>query len=206
MDYRLVDAEALAEAEPESLSIPARDVREGLWAGDLVKLGFDLVDPPECGPFGERMWVQVTSADAEGRYVGQLDNTPSALGSLRRGDPVAFGPEHVMAVWDESPQAAQVVWVSRRLHEQNLRPGFVARTETSDEADSGWSLLVSDETDAELDDPENVLLQPWGYVVSRWPVLAPVLSTGEPGGGWVWDDEQGAYRALTPPEGGHRAS
>lgn len=83
--------------------------------------------------------------------------------------------------------------VSRRSHEQDLRPRYACRDEPLSDQDSGWQVLVGDETPAELDDPDNALLQPLGLLTERWPELRPVFDSGEVGSEWVWDDATSAY-------------
>ncbi len=85
------------------------------------------------------------------------------------------------------------VIVSRRSHEREARPHFVYRDATLSRSDSGWCVLVGDETPHELDDPDNCLSQPMESVVDRWPELRPVFETGAQGGEWRWDEATQHY-------------
>jgi hypothetical protein len=116
------------------------------------------------------------------------------------GDLVEFGPEHVISTLDDWPLLGKKVFVSRRSHEQDVRPGFVYREDPDDERDSGWRALVGDESAEEVDDPDNVLLQDVGFLLDRWPELRPVFETDPRHGAWAWDAEA---RRFTPlPEQG----
>lgn len=91
LPYRLIDVEEKAKLYPATFSIPVRSLREELWPGDLVKLDFD-----NC----ERMWVKISGQYATNDYFGVLINSPLHLG-LRQGDPIEFGPEHIMEIWNK---------------------------------------------------------------------------------------------------------
>jgi hypothetical protein len=91
------------------------------------------------------------------------------------------------------------VIVSRRSHEQRLRPRFVYREAPMGAVDSGWSALVGDETREELDDPGAMVAQPVADLVARWPELQAVLDTDEPASQWQWDDDRQAYVRLAAP-------
>jgi hypothetical protein len=95
----LVSAEERAATAPNTFLIPPRTMRESLSPGDGAKLLFDI-ETREGGRIIDRgvhrMWVVVKSRTAEG-YIGVLDNDPGAAENLtlREGDSVIFGPEHV---------------------------------------------------------------------------------------------------------------
>src|SRR3954468_16136294 len=111
----LDDVEARQREAPDSFFIPPAAKRHALQPGDEVKLIFRF-PPTAQGIDGERMWVEVVDA-AGGRYEGRLDNVPENIPSLRRGDPVAFGPEHVAAYLysreELGYEPGQVAWVRR---------------------------------------------------------------------------------------------
>jgi hypothetical protein len=97
---------------------------------------------------------------------------------------------------------AKTIFVSRRSHEQGIRPGYVYRETPDNEQDSGWRALVGDESAEEVDDPENALLQPVGDLLDRWPELGPVLETDPRTGSWMWDAEAGRYLPIADPAEG----
>lgn len=88
------------------------------------------------------------------------------------------------------------VIVSRRSHERDARPQFAYRDETLSTSDSGWCVLVGDETPHELDDPGNCLSLPMPAVVERWPELRRVFDTGAQGSEWRWDEATQRYLLL----------
>jgi hypothetical protein len=98
---KLDNAEERAKTYPE-FEIPSRAERESFGPGDHVKLIFLAEEEPSpvtvrgvvAHPTGERMWVRV-SARVGGRYEGTLSNKPAFI-PLTYGDPVAFGPEHII--------------------------------------------------------------------------------------------------------------
>lgn len=195
-EFRLGNGELRHQQNPRTFFIPSRAEREAVRPGDLVKLLFELVDPTDDMPSAERMWVQVTHAQG-GRYVGTLDNEPGALTSIGPGSRIEFGPEHIITLMEQWPMGDLKAVVSRRSHVEDLRPRFACRDEPLRPEDSGWQVLVGDETDEELDDAANVLLQPLGFVADRWPELRPMFDAGEVGSEWVWDDATGAYVRLS---------
>lgn len=91
------------------------------------------------------------------------------------------------------PLLEKKVFVSRRCHEQDVRPGYVYREDPDNDRDSGWRALVGDESHEEVDDPANVLLQALGFLLDRWPELRPVLETDPTNGAWAWDGEVERY-------------
>lgn len=196
-NYRLANAEARHEEAPRSFFIPTRDEREALRPGDLAKLLFEVLSPTAGQPSGERMWVQVVSKEA-GRYVGQLDNQPRVVTTIAIDDHLEFGPEHIIQLLGEpDPLAMLKVWVSRRAYVDDVQPRYVAREEPMDASDSGWCVMVGDETDDELNDPANVLVQSLGFVSRRWPDLVAVFTASRPAGEWDWDLPLGAYVPRT---------
>jgi hypothetical protein len=98
--------------------------------------------------------------------------------------------DRVGAAW---PLLGKQMFVSRRLHEQDTRPGVVYRESPDNDDDSGWRALVGDETQTEVDDPGSILLQSVGSMLDRWPELRPVLETDPKIGAWVWHAGTGQF-------------
>lgn len=90
------------------------------------------------------------------------------------------------------------MFVSRRSQDQDVRPEYVYREDPDNERDSGWRAMVGDETDDEINDAANVLLQDLGYLLDRWPELRPVFKTDPQNGEWVWDDDSSQYVPAPP--------
>ncbi len=94
MKYELENGEKMHAENPDTFSIPQQSERETLLPGDFAKVIF-LADGQ-----GERMWVEISSADADAAlpYEGALNNQPIVHTALTMGDLVQFGPEHVVQV------------------------------------------------------------------------------------------------------------
>lgn len=197
VDYRLVDGEVRHSEAPRAFFIPPRSERESLQAGDYAKLPFELVDPQDDGPSGERMWVQVLGVE-NGNYVGALTNTPRVITTIGVGDRVDFGPEHVIGTLEDWQLLEKKMFVSRRSQDQDVRPAYVYREDPDNERDSGWRAMVGDETDDEINDAANVLLQDLRYLLDRWPELRSVFKTDPQNGEWVWDDASSQYVPALP--------
>ena len=192
VDYVLADGEELHRRNPRSFFSPSRSLRDSLHVGDLAKLLFTIIDPPEAGPSGERMWVEITERTPTG-YVGVLINRPAAITTVHQGEPVHFGPENVISVPERWQLMEKKIFVSRRSHERDVRPRYVYREDPDRERDSGWRALIGDESDEELDNPHNILLQPVGFLLDRWPELRPVFHTDPQNGAWSWDEPSRRY-------------
>ena len=118
-NYTLANAEDRNRENPDTFWIPAKHRREYLKTGAIVKLIFDDK---------ERMWVKVTERTETGYqgtlssiptlifdnkerisvtvaertetgYLGILNSIPVGLQTLRYGDVVEFGPEHVIDIF-----------------------------------------------------------------------------------------------------------
>lgn len=194
-EFRLGNGELRNQQNPRTFFIPTRAEREAVKPGELVKLLFEVVDPTDDMPSAERMWVKVSAAKG-GRYVGELDNEPRSLKSIGPGSRIEFGPEHIISLMDNWPLGSLKAVVSKRSHVQDVRPRYACRDESLKPQDSGWQVLVGDETDEEFSDASNVLLQPLGFVADRWPELRPMFDAGEVGSEWVWDESSNAYVRL----------
>lgn len=115
--YTLEDGEERGRQHPETFEIPARQRRENLLPGEIVKLIFAISDGTSTQT--ERMWVIVEGGDATG-YTGTLDNDPVSTDRIKAGLKVAFEPRHVISIFtDESASP--------------LEPGSGAEEETIEE-------------------------------------------------------------------------
>jgi hypothetical protein len=97
----LANAEERHAEAPRSFFIPPREHRENLEVGRLVKLIFEFAPPRDLNGTlrtGERMWAIVSEVRPDGTYLGDLDNDPDLVTELKPGDPIKFGPEHVVAI------------------------------------------------------------------------------------------------------------
>ena len=100
--WTLVSAEERHAAHPHTFEIPARARREALVPGVAVQLLFDI-ETKEGGRVidrgVDRMWVIVKTRDGHG-YTGVLVNDPGRAVNLtlKEGDTIRFGPEHVARI------------------------------------------------------------------------------------------------------------
>lgn len=92
--FKLQNVEVQHRKHPDSFEIAPRRARAQLRPYDLAKVILLLDPPPPFGPKAERLWVMVTRVEADGRYVGKLDNEP-VLVRAKLGDEIRFGPEHI---------------------------------------------------------------------------------------------------------------
>src|SRR5579862_5678282 len=109
--WELVSAEDCNAAHPNTFHIPTREQREKLATGDGAKLLFEIENRENGRVTGrgvERMWV-IVKARNDGGYIGVLDSDPVTAENLqvRKGDVIAFGPEHVAAI--STPPRAYVL-------------------------------------------------------------------------------------------------
>lgn len=88
--WELACGESLAAMHPDTFHLPS--TREGVGAGDYVKLIFANLDAP-----GERMWVVVSDELEDGSLVGALDSYPHFT-YLDHGDAIRFERRHIVDV------------------------------------------------------------------------------------------------------------
>jgi len=203
-DWTLGDGEVAHEQAPRRFFIPALEVRSALSVGDVVRLLFQYTGEDERGPDAERMWVEIIDRTGE-EYIGTLTNQPQVIQDLVRGDSIQFAARHVIAVLSDGPDPYEklVAFVNRRLLEDDaLEPGFVVHEpedrELHPSADgrqpSGWQLLVGDEIDAELEDPQNVLTPNLGWLLERYPVFGALVKSGASDGSWFLSADGQRYQ------------
>ena len=89
--YELEDMEALAAKHPDDFPIPTRAERESLEPADTVQLEFS------AGESGECLRAIVIHRRSDWRYLGSITSKPQII-RMEFGDPVLFGPEHVLAI------------------------------------------------------------------------------------------------------------
>ncbi|MFS1945859.1 DUF2314 domain-containing protein [Vibrio lentus] len=99
--YFLEDGELLNKENPDTFWVPSHDARSSIKSGAIVKLIFNMLESETEDEVSiERMWVEVKSLD-NGLYIGTLDNDPDGKVSLKCGDDVVFGPEHIIDIYEE---------------------------------------------------------------------------------------------------------
>jgi hypothetical protein len=104
--WALLSTDEHQNAHPGFL-LPSISARASVAVGQAVKLLFDI-ETRENGQVidrgVDRMWV-IVRCRLKGRYVGVLDSDPGRAEnlSLRPGDEIVFGPEHVTDI-DSPPR------------------------------------------------------------------------------------------------------
>ncbi len=86
--FDLINVEEVAAANPATMHLPPRELRERQTVGDSVKLIW------RDAMASERMWAEIVKAGND-RFVGYLDNDPLDM-SIKQGTLVEFGPEHIL--------------------------------------------------------------------------------------------------------------
>jgi hypothetical protein len=99
--YELLDPRPSAESAQYTYFLPMSERLFAISEGDLVKLVFRAI-PPSAEWDAERMWVKVTSADANA-CTGILDSTPSDIPGLQTGAEIQFPRDYVLDVIFDDP-------------------------------------------------------------------------------------------------------
>ncbi len=196
VDYRLADAAPLRGGAARAFVVPTHAKSEDVRPGALVEILCEIVDPDEGMPRHERVWAHVTRTDGSA-LGGVVDNEPQVITTLARGDEISFGSRHVIRIYDAAD--ARTVIVSRRAHVEDLRPRYVYRQPPMGPSDSGFSVMVGDESRAELDDPTALTSHAIGVLRDRWPELGPVFASRSVEAEWVWDESTQTYVPHDPP-------
>jgi hypothetical protein len=195
----LLDAEERHRADPFTFSIPRSDVRRSLVPGSRVKLLFAAGsgDPPPA----ERMWVELTAVRGE-RYVGRLANLPVAITDLQPGDEVAFGPQHVAAIWRETehePRPDQFAIVSSRICMGDAMPSRAVRLDPPDTSFSGWTVFAAGDPAWPPDDLAGFEPISHQALTERFRAFDSIEDE-PPGIAWRWDVAELEWvRDVQPP-------
>jgi hypothetical protein len=180
--------EELNKLHPRSYFIPPAAERADLKPGDLVKLVFFLEEHPQGAPEAERMWVQVAGRDGD-NYTGFLDNQPSLIMTLKPGDHIKFRAEHVAAIaYDVAALGYDPllkVMVNRKVVQEDVPPHRAYKDEPARPDDSGWTVLIGDETQDELGVSATFVSSTLGYLTDKFPALTDVFRST--GGEFLWD-------------------
>ncbi len=97
--FELIDVEAVAADNPDTMILAPRELRERQTVGAQVKLVW------RDALASERMWTEIVKVDGD-HYVGYLDNDPVDM-SIKHGTLVVFGPEHILELAPPPEEAAQ---------------------------------------------------------------------------------------------------
>jgi len=155
---------------PYTFYKPSKAVTDKLKAGDLVKLVF-FSDSDTDGYKEERMWVEITDRNKE-NFVGKLDNEPYHLKSLKLGQILHFGTEHICDTEYEDDDAAKMdyyfnalVTVSNDVLERN-EFNFLLKDKPNEPNDSGWVIFSGYEEDEFNSNADNFQIVALGVVLN----------------------------------------
>ncbi|MFC4160496.1 immunity protein Imm33 domain-containing protein [Chitinimonas lacunae] len=176
----LEDATAIAADYPYTFYKPSSQVISKVAVGEVVKLIFRFdSDDPEA-PGAERMWVLVESVDGQGGFSGRLDNQPRYIKDLQPGDPIAFRDIHIINTdHDDHDNVVNHYllrcYVTKRVLQDGARVGYLYREAPEQDNDSGWRIMAGDESQAYMDDDQNVAYVSLGAVLNRDDAFVDLL-------------------------------
>ncbi|HSF91758.1 MAG TPA: DUF2185 domain-containing protein [Paracoccaceae bacterium] len=180
--YELLDPRPIRQENPYTFFVPTEEELAEIRPGQSVKLMFRAI-PPSDHYGAERMWVQVTSCDAD-EFIGTLDNDPTDIPGLKDGDIVQFKRHHIIGViWDDPKHKTRFAddldrWFARcfvdpAVLEGRARVGLLYREapehrETDKYPDTGWRIRadVDQLSDEEYND-DTVSYVAIGKVLNR---------------------------------------
>lgn len=206
----LLDVDEENRRHPKTFFVAPVEQRCRLPVGDSARLVFRFEPRGPQEPSGERIWVAVAGADQQG-YAGYLTNQPFFVKGLNAGDVIGFDARHVASLEvtdaDMGFSIEAQAFVSLRVA-RGGEPGYLVldpperrRSPQDDEhgwelVDSGWQVLVGDETEEELADPASVVLWELGWLAERCPMVVRLLRSGEVSGRWLWSAERKHYERI----------
>ena len=97
---------------------------------------------------------------------------------LKAGELIHFGLEHVASIWaDQSvgfPNEKRA-WANRRIVEEDIQPKVLIYEAPENSEESGWTLLLGSETEAEMNDAGRFIASNLGWLVERCPAMLPTV-------------------------------
>lgn len=182
--WTLEDADEVAAAHKYTFFKSPRETIALVRPGEDVKLVFLFdSDDPEA-PRAERMWVIVDRIDADGRFIGHLDNEPQWIADLKLGDEVAFDARHIINTEHDSDdnlveRYIKRCFVTQRILKDGIKVGYLYREEPDNVQDSGWRFTANDESDDYMDNPKNIAFVSIGLVLSKDDSFIDLLDAPE---------------------------
>jgi hypothetical protein len=202
--WRLADAAEIARTYPYTFWKPSDQLVTLLKPGDGVKLIFDIVNPGEGEPSGERMWVEITERTEEG-FIGRLDNAPRHISDLQLGSIIAFEAVHIIdsSVADPVPDPT-LKWqprcfASNRILKDGRKVGYFYREEPDRPQDSGWRFMCGDESQEYMDDPANLQMVSLGAVLRCDDRMVHLLDAPPPAA-FEWNEAAQRFASTDMPE------
>jgi hypothetical protein len=198
--WRLENADDIAAANKYTFFKSPPEAIALVRPGDTVKLifVFDSADPE--APHAERMWVLVDKVEADGRFLGRLDNAPAWIKDLQYGDEVAFDACHIINSPHDSDdniveRYIKRCFVTQRILRDGAKVGYLYREEPDNDKDSGWRLTANDESDEYMDDADNIAFVSLGRVLSNDDSFIDLLDAPV-GAAFARDMRTGAFVQL----------
>ena len=143
------------------------------------------------------MWVDIKKISGR-RFEGILDNDPVYIKGLRCGDPVKFEEKHIIQVSIDDPVPSKTdkylprCWVTHRVLYEGAPVAYLYREEPDTGDDSGWRFMCGDESQAYLDDSDNVSFVSIGAVLREDDRIVNLLD--EPvGSSFLFDPASGSF-------------
>jgi hypothetical protein len=196
----LTDAEESQRNYPYSFYKPSAAVLAQLTVGQQVKLIFEFDNPDPEGMSGERMWVTIGQIEGD-RFKGVLDNEPTELKALKFGDPVDFEARHIIQTKIDEVEPDKVekylprCFVTHKVLFDGVKAGYVYRQEPQEDSDSGWRITAGDESDAYMDDDDNIYYVSLGKVLNQDDSFLHLLDA-EVGSAFERNEATGEFEAL----------
>ena len=177
-----------------------RETIELVKPGEVVKLIFVFESEDPEAPRAERMWVIVDSIEANGKFVGRLNNHPSWIKDLELDDQVTFDASNIINTEhdDDDNLVERYVkrcYVTKRIMDEEAKVGYLYREAPDDHDDSGWRFTANDESDEYMDDSKNIAYVSVGAVLSKDDSFVHLLDAPE-GSSFAWDARTQAFVAL----------
>lgn len=91
IQIQLVNAQEMAKQYPDSFTSPDQEELSKVSVGDSVKV---------CVNNEERLWVEVTAVNGDGKFKGNIDNCPVVVDFLSLGDPLSFKAENIYEIFN----------------------------------------------------------------------------------------------------------
>jgi len=169
--WHLTDASGLAEKYRYTFFKSGAAEIAQVKPGENVKLIFAFKSDDPGAPDAERMWVIVDSIGKGGHFTGRLDNDPRWINDLKAGDTVQFKDIHIINTEHDNDnnlvnKYLRRCFVTSRVLNEGVPVGYLYREDPDNEKDSGWRILAGDESDAYMDEAENIHFVSLGAVLS----------------------------------------
>jgi hypothetical protein len=206
---KLTDAAALQKTAKYTFYRPSERVMAKLQKGNLVKLVFEITglesnDLLAMLPSAERMWVIITERNGD-KFKGTLDNDPYKIQDIKAGDVIEFEIKHIIQSdieemeFDIVEKYSAFCIVSNKILRDNERVGLLYRSEPmkldNGKTDSGWNFLTGNESEAYLNNPDNLTYTTLGKVLNLNDAFIRFLDEPE-GSEYCWDDVLKKYMKV----------